>query len=159
MWFSNCWLLPAFLLGAVGTPVLAADYASDIRAAEHGAQAADAGAGIQQLLLPGSPVPKIGARATELDYVRWAENASSRGQNAEAELSLDWAVLRRRVDLIEAAYAAGDPPPPDDDLCAKPLCQALHAIGSGDAAAGLGFIREARRALEHQHDRVQTASR
>ena len=159
MQFPSCCLVSALILPSLGSPVLAADYSSDIRAAEHGAQAADAGAGIQQLLLPGSPMPKIGAKATQLDYVRWAENSLSRGQDAEAEVSLDWAVLRRRVDLIEAAYAAGDPPPPDDDLCAKPLCQALHAIGSGDAAAGLGFIRDARRAMEHQHDRVQTASR
>ena len=154
------WALLGLFATITAAPVLGAGYLSGVTDAEHGAAVAERAGGIQQLLLPGSRVPKIGTSDTEAEYVRWAETALSRGQDAEAEVSLEWAVLRHRVNAMEAALEAGRPPPADDDFCVKPLCQALHAIGDGNIVAGMDAIHAARHDLaQGQQYRTQTATR
>ena len=114
-----------------------------VRIAQYQRQNADRASGIQGLLSPGSPVPRIGPRATEMDYVGWAKTELSQGQDAEAELSLEWAQLRSRLDEDEAAYRANNPPPPYDSLCRRSLCKALQAIGRGQFNDGKSFINAA----------------
>ncbi len=122
------------------TPTLAADYPADVRFAQIGMQKADHADGIRRLLPPNSPVPKVGPHATELEYARWARSSLSRGQDAEAELSLEWGQLRNRVDEELAAYEAGLPPPPYDNLCERSMCQGLRAIGRGRESEAMAFI-------------------
>lgn len=96
--------------------------------------------GVQRLLAPGTKVPKVGPNATELEYAKWAKNSLDRGQDAEAELSLEWGQARRRVDEVEEALAANKPPPPYDSLCQRMLCKAMQAIGKGDRSSGGRYL-------------------
>lgn len=154
------WAIPAILTGFVIAPASGADFAANARFAQSSMQKADTTDGIRQLLPPGSPVPKIGPHATQLEYIQWAKNSLSRGQNAEAELSLEWAQLRSRVDENESAFAAGALPLPYDNLCERALCKALRSIGRGDASSGMIAINDAIIVAKHETlADMQTASR
>ena len=119
-------------VGFLPTIALADHYATDgITVGERHMLEADVKGGVQGLLAPGTAVPKIGPNGTEMDYLKWAKNSLDRRQTAEAELSLEWGQVRRRVDEEELALQNNQPPPPYDSLCVRMLCQALKSIGLG----------------------------
>ncbi len=154
------WTLPLLCFGLAASPTLAADYATNVRSAQHGMQVADKANGIRKLLPPNAPMPKVGPDASVLDYVEWAGSSLSRGQTAEAELSLQWGELRSRIDEEEAAYEAGQPPPAFDNLCLRAMCQAMRAIGKGEYETGMSFIAAAAIDInERRTAPIQTASR
>ena len=141
MYACMAWTVAASGVLIAASSALAAGHRAEVRYAEIGMQEASRGGGLGSLLPPGSAVPRIGPNATQLDFARWAKNALSQGQNAEAELSLEWAQLRGRVDREEAALQAGEPPPADDDSCRLPVCQAMRAIGMGRTSEGMALIK------------------
>ena len=114
---------------------------SSVTDGQRNMERADDQGGVQALLGPGMGVPRIGPKASVLDYVRWADTALGAGNAAEAELSLEWAQARNRVDEVEAAYELGSAPQPYDDVCQRSLCQALQAIGRGDRLGGRQNVR------------------
>jgi hypothetical protein len=92
---------------------------------------ADIAGGPRYLLAPGTRVPKIGGDATALAYTKWAKDSLGRGQTAEAELSLEWAQVRRRIDEESEALQANKIPPVYDAACERMLCKAMQNIGRG----------------------------
>ena len=124
-------------------PVRADEHGSDVAIAMRRVEAQDTAGGIQSLLAPGTPVPKIGPNGNVLDYVRWAKSSLDRGQNAEAELSLEWGQVRRRVDEQENAFAMGQIAPTYDARCTRSMCKAMRSIGFGNAAAGRQYLNAA----------------
>ena len=120
---------------------LADSYATEgITVGERHMLEADVKGGVRGLLAPGTAVPKIGPDGTELTYLKWAKNSLDRSQNAEAELSLEWGQVRRRVDEEELALKNNQPPPPYDSLCVRMLCLALKNIGLGKTSVANGYI-------------------
>ena len=111
--------------------------------AQHNMTEADKVAGVRALLAPGTKVPGIGPAGTELEYARWAKSSLERGQAAEAELSLEWGQVRRRVDEEEDALEAHKPPPPYDSSCSRMLCKAMLSIGKGNNSEGMTYIKTA----------------
>jgi hypothetical protein len=124
-------------------PVRGVSLTAGVVTAQHNMTEADKAAGVRALLAPGTKVPKIGATATELEYARWAKSSLERGQDAEAELSLEWGQVRRRVDEEEEALEAGKPPPPYDSRCTRMLCKAMLAIGKGNSSEGMTYVKTA----------------
>ena len=101
---------------------------------------ADIKDGVRGLLAPGTAVPKIGPNGSELQYLEWAKNSLQRGQTAEAELSLEWGQVRRRVNEEEVALTSNSPPPPYDQFCERMICKALRSIGVGHSTEAMGYI-------------------
>ena len=133
LFFASVGLLPAV--------ALADSYATDgITVGERHMLEADVKGGVRELLAPGTAVPKIGPDATEIEYLKWAKNSLDRGQTAEAELSLEWGQVRRRVDEEELALQRNQPPPPYDKLCVRMMCQAMKSIGLGKTSEGRADI-------------------
>ncbi len=130
---------------AIGTPSGATYMSSSFADTVDHVEQHDRTGGIQSLLAPGTKVPKIGPDAAALDYVRWARSSLDRGQDAEAELSLEWGQVRRRIDEEESAIAKGDPVPTYDAWCMRSMCKALRSIGFGDAATGRSYLVKALR--------------
>jgi hypothetical protein len=128
---------------SLADPIRGVSLTGGVVAAQTSMKATDRAAGVRALLAPGTKVPGIGPDGTELDYARWAKSSLERGQTAEAELSLEWGQVRRRVDEEEDALAAGKPPPPYDKGCERMLCQAMLNIGKGNSAAGMQYINTA----------------
>ena len=147
---SKLSLAVAVILLAGGISLSPARADEDVTAAERGMLHLDQRGGIQALLGPGATVPEIGPFASELQYTRWALAMLDVGRDAEAERSLEWAQVRRRVDVEEAAYAAGEPPPPYDSLCERAMCKALRGIGRGDRAIGYTQVRLAIAAINQR---------
>ncbi len=144
--FGSC--LVAVMAMTASPPVIAdpargVSFTAGVVTAQHNMSEADKAAGVRSLLAPGTKVPKIGPTATELEYARWAKSSLERGQDAEAELSLEWGQVRRRVDEEEDALEAGKPPPPYDSHCTRNLCKAMLAIGKGNSSEGMTYIKTA----------------
>jgi hypothetical protein len=124
-------------------PVRGVSLTGGVVTAQHNMNEADKVAGVRALLAPGTKVPAIGPAGTELDYARWAKSSLERGQAAEAELSLEWGQVRRRVDEEEDALEANKPPPPYDSTCTRMLCKAMLSICKGDNSSGMTYIKTA----------------
>ena len=104
--------------------------------------------------------PRSDPTQTNSNYIRWAQNSLSRGQDAEAELSLEWAQLRSRVDEEQAAYRVDTPPPAYDKFCERALCRGLRAIGRGQTSEGMHCIDVAiADVMAHQTGATRMASR
>jgi hypothetical protein len=124
-------------------PIRGVSMTAGVVTAQHNMTDADKAAGVRALLAPGTKVPGIGPNGTELEYARWAKSSLERGKDAEAELSLEWGQVRRRVDEEEDALAAGKPPPPYDSKCDRMLCKAMLSIGKGNSSEGMTYIKTA----------------
>jgi hypothetical protein len=124
-------------------PIRGVTLTAGVVTAQHNMTEADKAAGVRALLAPGTKVPAIGPTATELEYARWAKSSLERGQAAEAELSLEWGQVRRRVDEEEDALEAHKPPPPYDSKCDRMLCKAMLSIGKGNNSEGMTYIKTA----------------
>jgi len=99
--------------------------------------------GLKMLLTPGSKIPPAGPDASALEYTRQAKASLELGRTGEAELALEWAQARFRVDEEKKALAEHKSPPPYDSECKRNLCQAMLSIGHGDLGAGTKFINTA----------------
>jgi hypothetical protein len=123
---------------ATGAPPTA-----QVTAAENSMAKADNRGGLKMLLTPGAKIPDAGPDASALDYARQAKISLELGRTGDAELALEWAQARFRVDEEKQALAEHKSPPPYDSECKRNLCQAMLSIGHGDLAAGRTFINTA----------------
>jgi hypothetical protein len=137
----------AIAIALTVSPVRAANpIASDapptpqVTSAEKSMAKADDRGGLKMLLTPGAKIPEIGPDASALEYVRQAKSSLELGRTGEAELALEWAQARSRVDEEKLALSVHESPPPYDSACKRTLCQAMLSLGHNDKAAASTLI-------------------
>ncbi len=113
---------------------------AQVTSAETSMAKADDRGGLKMLLTPGAKIPDAGPDASALEYTKQAKISLELGRTGDAELALEWAQARFRVDEEKKALEDHQSPPPYDSECHRNLCKAMLSIGHGNLADGKKFI-------------------
>ena len=108
--------------------------------AQQTALKAKARAGLPGILPPHAAIPAIGPDASKEDYLNAAEEFLSIGKYAQAELSLEWADYRDRLDEVDKAFDSRSITPLNDADCSRPICAAMNSVGRLNAGKAMTSI-------------------